>query len=50
MRVVFCLISSLPTEQKTIDNTDPDYQPNDSVSFEIDKKTKEVKVYKNLLS
>lgn len=49
MRVVFCLISSLPSEQETIENTNRDFQPNGSISFEIDKKTKEAKVYKNLL-
>lgn len=49
IRVVFCLISSLPSEQEIIDNTDPDFQPKDSISFEINKSTKECTVYKNLL-
>lgn len=49
MRVVFCLISSLPSEQETIANTNPDFQPKDSISFDINKTTKECTVYKNLL-
>ena len=49
IRIVFCLISSLPSEQETIDNTDPDFQPEDSISFDINKSTKECRVYKNLL-
>lgn len=49
IRVVFCLISSLPSEQEIIDNTDPDFQPKDSISFEINKSTKECTIYKNLL-
>lgn len=49
IRVVFCLISSLPSEQEVIDNTNPDFQPEDSISFDINKSTKECRVYKNLL-
>lgn len=49
MRVVFCLISSLPSEREIIDNTDPDFQPEGSISFDINKSTKECTVYKNLL-
>lgn len=49
IRIVFCLISSLPSEQETIDNTDPDFQPEDSISFDINTATKECEVYKNLL-
>lgn len=49
LRVVFCLISSLPSEQETIENTNPDFQPKDSISFNINKATKECTVYKNLL-
>lgn len=49
LRVVFCLISSLPSEQEVIDNTNPDFQPEGSISFDINKATKECEVYKNLL-
>lgn len=49
IRVVFCLISSLPSEQETIENTNPEFQPEDSISFDINKTTKECTVYKNLL-
>ncbi len=48
-RVVFCLISSLPSEQEVIDNTNPDFQPEGSISFDINTVTKECEVYKNLL-
>ena len=49
LRVVFCLISLLPSEQETIDNTNPDFQPEGSISFDINTVTKECEVYKNLL-
>lgn len=49
LRVVFCLISLLPSEQEIIDNTDPNFQPEGSISFVINKATKECEVYKNLL-
>lgn len=49
IRIVFCLISMLPSEQQVIESTDSDFQPNGSISFDIDKNTKECKVHKNLL-
>lgn len=49
LRVVFCLISSLPSEQEVIENTNSDFQPEGSISFDINTATKECEVYKNLL-
>ena len=50
IHITFCQISSLPSEEFIINNTDMDFQPKESISFEIDKKSKSCTVIKNLIS
>lgn len=49
VRIVFCLASMLPTEQQVINSTEADFQPNGSISFDIDKRTKKPQIHKNML-
>ena len=48
VRIVFCLVSMLPSEEYIIDNKDSNYQPEGSISFDINKKDKSCKVFRNL--
>ena len=49
VRIVFCLVSMLPSEEYIIGNKDSDYQPEGSISFDINKKDKSCTVFRNLL-
>ena len=49
VRVVFCLASMLPTEEGTIEEKDANYQPEGSISFDINKNDDSCKVFRNLL-
>lgn len=49
VKITFCLISMLPTEQEVIQSIDFNFQPKGSISFVINKKTMEIIVDKNLL-
>lgn len=49
VRIVFCLVSLLPSEEEVIDNKDFNYQPEGSISFDINKKDKSCRVFRNLL-
>lgn len=49
VRIVFCLVSHLPSEKDVIDNKDFNYQPEGSISFDINKNDKSCRVFRNLL-
>lgn len=49
VRIVFCLVSHLPSEEDVIDNKDANYQPEGSISFDINKRDKSCRVFRNLL-
>lgn len=49
VKVVFCLITKLPSEKEIIENKNPNFMPNGSVSFIIEKKNKKCKLETNLL-
>lgn len=49
VRIVFCLVSLLPSEEDVIDNKDANYQPEGSISFDINKRDKSCRVFRNLL-
>ncbi len=50
VRVVFCLASMLPTEKETIEEKDANFQPKGSISFDVNKKDKSCKVFRDLLT
>lgn len=49
VRIVFCLTNMLPSEEETIENKASNYQPEGSISFDVNKKDKMCKVFRNLL-
>ena len=49
VQIVFSLINMLLSEKEIIENRVQNYQPNGSISFDINKKDKTCKVFKNLM-
>jgi len=47
---IFCQTSCLPSEDFLVNNTDIEFQPQESISFEIDKDSKNCIVIKNFIS
>ena len=47
---IFCNTSYLPSEDFLVNNTDLEFQPQESISFIIDKGSKTCTVIKNLIS
>lgn len=48
VKVIFYISSMLPTEDEIISQKDPNYQPDGSISFIVNKKDLSCKVHRNL--